>query len=123
MLGGTPDASLSGLLEKWDLTAPRAARVKRAEAAYKDRVKEIIAALNERGARESRAENLAALRVCEVVADLLDGHKVREMTAAVQERDAVIEELRRQVYEMQRGGETPASGTQRWQGGDRMMTC
>lgn len=106
MLGGSRDQDLLALLDNWDLCSPRAARVKTAEAVYKDKVKRLIAGLNDRGARESRAENLAALRVCEVIADILDGHAVRSLVAQVEERDRTIATLRARlrVYEPDSAG-------------------
>lgn len=107
MLGGTPDAALAALLRGWDVSAPRAARVKAAEAAYKGRVRVMIAELNGGGGREGRAENLAALRVCEAIADVLDGHVVREMAAGIAARDDAIRRLTRQVAELQQAQQTP----------------
>lgn len=103
MLGGTADTNLSAVVASWDLTSPRGTRVKAAERVWKDQVKELIAGLNARGGRESRAENLAALRVCEVIADVLDGWVVREMYEGVRRRDSVIDELRREIEELRRG--------------------
>lgn len=129
MLGATPDPSLQALLAQWDVGAPRATRVKAAEAVYKERVKTLIAGLNERGGRESRAENLAALRVCEVIADVLDGHVVREMADAVAVRDKMIESLQQQVASLQRqmladggGGGGTGSGYG-YRAGSEMSIC
>lgn len=101
MLGGTPDDDLQALLNSWNLIAPRNTRVKAAESMYKDRVKDLIASLNERGTRESRAENLAALRVCEVIADILDGHTARTLVTAKQKQDQEIADLQAQVLSLQ----------------------
>lgn len=101
-LGGTSDETLRSVLTHWDLCAPRAARVKAAEAVWKERVRGMIAALNGGGGRESRAENLAALRVCEVVADVLDGFVARETAAALAHRGNAVTELQREVLMLQR---------------------
>lgn len=102
VLGGTPDAVLAPLLESWDVGGPRAARVKRAEAVWKQGVKESIAELNGcPPTSDSRAENLAALRVCESVVDVLDGHVVRTMADLLRAREAEIADLRRRVAELE----------------------
>jgi hypothetical protein len=109
MLGGTPDTELNMILRNWDLIAPRGSRVKVAEAAYKDKVKDLIASLNERGLRESRAENLAALRVCEVIADILDGHVVRELVSRAADsarRESALQEQVAVLQKQLRGSST-----------------
>lgn len=102
MLGGTPDHVFRGLLARWDVCAPRAVRVKAAERMYKERVKTMIAALNVGGKREGRAENLAALRVCEVISDVVDGYVLRDMASGIQARDGAIAELEWELASLQR---------------------
>jgi hypothetical protein len=108
MLGGTSDAALDRILCDWDLSAPRAIRVKAAEAVYKSRTKDLIVELSPPLRRENRAENLAALRVCEFITDMLDGHVAREWKRTVRSRDAEIQQLRTQVAGLQDGALSPS---------------
>lgn len=109
MLGGTPDAALGALLQRWDVCAPRALKVKAAERMYKERVKALIGILNVGVRREGRAENLAALRVCEVIADIVDGYVVREMVGGMQAKDQAIAELQGRLAELQRASQVRES--------------
>ena len=77
VLGGLPDRSMRTLLRNASPAAPREARLKHVERALKERVRSHIVSLNGANARDLRACNLAAVRICSTAADILGAHAAR----------------------------------------------
>lgn len=104
MIGGTPDSVLSPLVSRVSPCDPREERCKAVERVLKDKTRGAICALNGENPREARADNLAAVRICEVVADILVAYSSRrlmesrkELIAQVQRQDMMIKELKEEV--------------------------
>lgn len=104
MLGGTPDSTLSPLVARVSPCDPREERCKAVERVLKDKTRGAICSLNGDNPREARADNLAAVRICEVVADILVAYAAKRLLANLQElyksnaaKDSTIAELRAQL--------------------------
>lgn len=104
MLGGTPDSTLSPLVARVSPCDPREERCKAVERVLKDKTRGAICALNGENPREARADNLAAVRICEVVADILVAYAAKRLLDTLQDlyksnaaKDATIRELREQL--------------------------
>lgn len=104
MLGGTPDSTLSPLVARVSPCDPREERCKAVERVLKDKTRGAICTLNGDNPREARADNLAAVRICEVVADILVAYAAKRLLANLQElyknnaaKDSTIAELRAQL--------------------------
>lgn len=128
MIGGTPDSILSPLVAKVNPCDPREERCKAVERVLKDKTRGAICALNGENPREARADNLAAVRICEVVADILVAYSARRMVesrkelhAACREQEGIINSLREELEKERRKrlelesecwckGQTDASG-------------
>lgn len=128
MIGGTPDSILSPLVAKVNPCDPREERCKAVERVLKDKTRGAICALNGENPREARADNLAAVRICEVVADILVAYSARRMVesrkelhAAYREQEGIINSLREELEKERRKrleiesecwckGQTDASG-------------
>lgn len=107
MLGGTPDSVLSPLVARVSPCDPREERCKAVERVLKDKTRASICALNGENPREARADNLAAVRICEVVADILVAYAAKRLLATLQEvykvsaeKDDVIRQLRGELNEL-----------------------
>lgn len=107
MLGGTPDSVLSPLVARVSPCDPREERCKAVERVLKDKTRASICALNGENPREARADNLAAVRICEVVADILVAYAAKRLLATLQEvykvsaeKDDVIRQLRSEINEL-----------------------
>ncbi|KAI0566089.1 hypothetical protein FGB62_12g02 [Gracilaria domingensis] len=90
MIGGTCDQTLHSLLERISPCDPREERCKVVERVLKDKTRGAICALNGENPREARADNLAAVRICETVADILVAYLCRKL---IQQRDELSERL------------------------------
>lgn len=106
MLGALSDAEVRALLHSCTPGGARDARCKAVERALKARVRADISRLNAAGPREARADNLAAVRICDAVADMLAAYSARALAsdvaslrAAAAEKDATIRALRAQLEE------------------------
>lgn len=104
MIGGTPDSVLSQLVNRVSPCDPREERCKAVERVLKDKTRGAICALNGENPREARADNLAAVRICEVVADILVAHCSRQLLESrkvligtVQQLEATVKELREEL--------------------------
>lgn len=104
MIGGTPDSVLSPLVSRVNPCDPREERCKAVERVLKDKTRGAICALNGENPREARADNLAAVRICEVVADVLVAYSSRrmmesrkELYSMVSKQDVTIKELEDQL--------------------------
>lgn len=104
MIGGTPDSILSPLVSRVNPCDPREERCKAVERVLKDKTRGAICALNGENPREARADNLAAVRICEVVADILVAYSSRrlmetrkELYATVAKQEGIIKELREEL--------------------------
>lgn len=109
MIGGTPDSILSPLLSKVSPCDPREERCKAVERVLKDKTRGAICALNGENPREARADNLAAVRICEVVADILVAYSSKRLFESrkqlfqqVERQEEQIKELTEQVEEYKR---------------------
>lgn len=104
MLGGTPDSTLSPLVARVSPCDPREERCKAVERVLKDKTRGAICSLNGDNPREARADNLAAVRICEVVADILVAYAAKRLLGNLQQlykanaaKDAQIDQLRAQL--------------------------
>ena len=97
MIGGTPDSVLSPLLSRVSPCDPREERCKAVERVLKDKTRGAICALNGENPREARADNLAAVRICEVVADVLVAYTSRQL---MESRKSLINTVQRQEQEL-----------------------
>lgn len=104
MIGGTPDSILSPLVSRVNPCDPREERCKAVERVLKDKTRGAICALNGENPREARADNLAAVRICEVVADILVAYSSRrlmdtrkELYATVAKQEGIIKALREEL--------------------------
>lgn len=104
MIGGTPDSVLSPLVSRVNPCDPREERCKAVERVLKDKTRGAICALNGENPREARADNLAAVRICEVVADVLVAYSARrmmesrkELYATVTKQEGIIKELKEEL--------------------------
>lgn len=109
MIGGTPDSMLSPLLSKVSPCDPREERCKAVERVLKDKTRGAICALNGENPREARADNLAAVRICEVVADILVAYSSKRLFESrkqlflqVERQEEQIKELTEQLEEYKR---------------------
>lgn len=109
MIGGTPDSVLSPLLAKVSPCDPREERCKAVERVLKDKTRGAICALNGENPREARADNLAAVRICEVVADILVAYSSKRLFESrkqlfqqVERQEEKIKELTEQLDEYKR---------------------
>lgn len=93
MIGGTPDSVLSPLMARVSPCDPREERCKAVERVLKDKTRGAICALNGDNPREARADNLAAVRICEVVADILVAFSARKL---IESRKQLFETVQRQ---------------------------
>lgn len=112
MIGGTPDSVLSPLVAKVSPCDPREERCKAVERVLKDKTRGAICALNGENPREARADNLAAVRICEVVADILVAFRARKLLESrkqlietVSQQEARIKELQAQLEDYKRESE------------------
>lgn len=110
VLGGIVDSEVRSLLGFCISSVPRDSRCKAIERALKGRIRADIVQLNRNGSREARADNLAAVRICVAVADILTAHSAHSMAAdftalraAAAEKDATIAALRAQLDSMAAG--------------------
>eukprot|EP00178_Gracilaria_changii_P027757 TRINITY_DN912_c0_g3_i1.p1 TRINITY_DN912_c0_g3~~TRINITY_DN912_c0_g3_i1.p1 ORF type:complete len:491 (-),score=55.57 TRINITY_DN912_c0_g3_i1:2717-4189(-) len=90
MIGGTCDQTLQSLLERLSPCDPREERCKAVERVLKDKTRGAICALNGENPREARADNLAAVRICETVADILVAYLCRKL---IQQHDELSEKV------------------------------
>lgn len=104
MLGGTPDSTLSPLVARVSPCDPREERCKAVERVLKDKTRGAICSLNGDNPREARADNLAAVRICEVIADILVAYAAKRLLSNLQElyrnnnaKDNTIQQLRAQL--------------------------
>lgn len=109
MIGGTPDSVLSPLVSRVNPCDPREERCKAVERVLKDKTRGAICALNGENPREARADNLAAVRICEVVADVLVAYSSRrmmearkELYATVTKQEGLIKELKEELAKEKR---------------------
>lgn len=109
MLGGTSDSVLSPLVARVSPCDPREERCKAVERVLKDKTRGAICSLNGDNPREARADNLAAVRICEVVADILVAYAAKRLLNNLQQlyksnasKDITINALRAQVEGMKR---------------------
>lgn len=117
MIGGTPDSFLSPLLTKVSPCDPREERCKAVERVLKDKTRGAICALNGENPREARADNLAAVRICEVVADILVAYSSKrlfesrkQLFLTVERQEEQIKELSEQLEEYKRKEEEREDG-------------
>lgn len=104
MIGGTSDQILQALLTQISPCDPREERCKAVERVLKDKTRGAICALNGENPREARADNLAAVRICETVADILVAYSSRsilesqkKLSYEVQHQNETIKQLREQL--------------------------
>eukprot|EP00178_Gracilaria_changii_P023141 TRINITY_DN696_c0_g1_i4.p1 TRINITY_DN696_c0_g1~~TRINITY_DN696_c0_g1_i4.p1 ORF type:complete len:476 (-),score=64.97 TRINITY_DN696_c0_g1_i4:55-1482(-) len=90
MIGGSSDQVLQDLLERLSPCDPREERCKAVERVLKDKTRGAICALNGENPREARADNLAAVRICETIADVLVAYLCRKL---IQQRDELVQKI------------------------------
>eukprot|EP00171_Calliarthron_tuberculosum_P019041 IDg19041t1 len=104
ILGSLADDEVRKLLLLCSIEHACKIKMKAVERSLKGRVRAAISALNHEKSDEGRAENLAAVRICEVVANMLIAHvgyqmsrKMSELRIAVAEKDRIIANLQHQL--------------------------
>lgn len=100
MIGGTPDSILSPLLSRVSPCDPREERCKAVERVLKDKTRGAICALNGENPREARADNLAAVRICEVVADILVAYSSKRLFESRKQLFQTVERQEEQIKEL-----------------------
>lgn len=106
MIGGTPDNVLSQLLSRVSPWDPREERCKAVERVLKDKTRGAICALNGENPREARADNLAAVRICEVVADILVAYSSKKLLESRKELYDTAQRQEREIRQLREELET-----------------
>lgn len=114
MIGGTADSVLSPLLARVSPCDPREERCKAVERVLKDKTRGAICALNGENPREARADNLAAVRICEVVADILVAFSSKRLYESRKQLFATVARQEQTIKEVTEELEEQKRQTERW---------
>lgn len=114
MIGGTPDSVLSPLLARVSPCDPREERCKAVERVLKDKTRGAICALNGENPREARADNLAAVRICEVVADILVAFSSKKLLENRKKLFEMVAQQEQTIKSLQREVDEHKAAAERW---------
>ncbi|PXF46214.1 hypothetical protein BWQ96_03999 [Gracilariopsis chorda] len=120
MIGGTSDETLATLLKRISPCDPREERCKAVERVLKDKTRGAICALNGENPREARADNLAAVRICETVADILVAYLSRRL---IDSREELLDKLSRHEATIKQLRDELSAERKRREAGERECWC